>query len=260
MRRFLIAALLMLTSCGANTPTGTLTVFAAASLREAFTEIARAFEAATPGRTVTLNFAGSQQLAEQIAAGAPADVFASANDRQMTRVRDSGRIKADAPQTFARNRLVVIFPAANPGRVTTLTDLTRPGLKLVFADARVPVGEYSLTFLAKASADLTYGPAYSEAVRANVVSYEEDVRAVFAKVALGEADAGIVYSSDAQTDRAAQVGTLEIPDALNTIAGYPIAVLEDSPNRAAADAFVAFVLSPAGQAILAKYGFVSPVP
>jgi molybdate transport system substrate-binding protein len=237
--------------------TGQINVYAAASLRDAFTEIGKNFEAANPGTKVTFNFAGSQQLAEQIGFGAPADVFASANTRLMDAVVKTGRVDHTDPRTFVRNRLVVVYPTGNPGRLRALRDLARPGLTLVLANKTVPVGGYSLDFLNKATTKPEFGATFSQTVLANVASYEEDVRAVFNKVALGEADAGIVYRSDVVADEAQAVGTIDIPSDLNTIATYPIAALKDRPNRPLAQAFTRFVLSPAAQMELVKYGFVS---
>ena len=234
----------------------TLTVFAAASLTNAFAEIGRDFEASHPGVRVTFNFAGSQQLAQQLAQGAPGDVFASANQQQMNAAVDSGRIATDTVQTFVQNRLVVIFPEDNPADIGQLQDLTKPGLKLILAAAEVPVGQYSLDFLDKAGQDTAFGIDFKENVLANVVSYEENVRSVFTKVALGEADAGIVYSSDVVGAGSGRVGKLNIPDPLNTVAGYPIAAIDDSNQPDLVHAFIAFVLSPAGQQILSDYGFI----
>jgi molybdate transport system substrate-binding protein len=159
-------------------------------------------------------------------------------------------------RTFARNRLVVITPVDNPAGITTLQDLAKPDIHIVIAAAAVPVGAYSLDFLAKASASVDFGSAYSETVLSNVVSYEENVRSVLSKVLLGEADAGIVYTSDIFGESAGQVAQIDIPDELNTIAGYPIAPVADSANFELAQAFVEFVLSPEGQAVLAGYGFM----
>ncbi len=245
-------------------PTTTLTVFAAASLTEAFTEIGQNFSAANPGVEVIFNFAGSQQLAQQIGQGAPVDIFASANGTQMKVAIESGRIITGTQRTFAHNRLVVITPLDNPGGVTTLQDLGKPRLKIVFAGQAVPVGQYSLDFLERANVDGSLGTGYREAVIANVVSYEENVRAVLAKVTLGEADAGIVYTSDIRHEAgdstggaSEQVQRIDIPDPLNTIASYPIAPLDDSPLAEMAEAFIAYVLSPEGQQILVKYGFIA---
>jgi molybdate transport system substrate-binding protein len=257
----LLAALL--TACLPATPTpapalsGDLTVFAAASLTEAFTVLGQQFEAAHPGTRVVFSFGGSNTLAQQLGEGAPADVFASANRAQLQAVIDAGRIVSGTQQTFARNRLVVIFPADNPAGLASLADLAQPGLKLVLAAAEVPVGQYSLDFLAKAAQDAAFGPSFEVDVLANVVSYEPNVRAVLTKVALGEADAGIVYTSDVSGAGAEAVSQLAIPDALNTIASYPIASLADSAQPALAQAFIDFVLSAQGQAVLAEYGFIT---
>ena len=234
----------------------TLNVFTAASLTEAFTRIGQGFEAQHPGVAIVFNFAGSQQLAQQLAQGAPADVFASANPQQMSVAMDSGRIARDAPLNFARNRLVIIYPDENPARLRSLRDLAEPELRgrLVLAAPQVPVGEYSLDVLDKAAAQ--YGPAFKGNVLNNVGSYEENVKAVLTKVALGDAFAGIVYSSDVTGRDASRVGRIDIPDALNTIALYPIAAVADSPHPNVAAEFVRYVLSAAGQNILAEHGFI----
>lgn len=233
-----------------------LNVFAAASLIEAFNELGRQFEAAHSGVTVVFNFAASNQLAEQINQGAPADVFASANAAQMGAAIEGGRIVSGTQQTFVRNRLVVIYPTDNPAGLAGLQDLAKSGVRVIFAAKEVPVGQYSLDFLDKAAEDAALGRAFKDAVLANVVSYEENVRAVLSKVALGEADAGIVYTSDTSGDSAGEVGRIDIPDSLNTIATYPIAVVGDSENQELAQAFVELVLSPGGQDMLARFGFI----
>lgn len=233
-----------------------LTVFAAASLTEAFSEIGQSFSAEHPGVTVIFNFAGSQQLAQQLGQGAPADVFASANRMQMKVTIEAGRVVSGTEQTFVRNRLAVIYPTDNPAGITQLQDLTRPGVKVILAANEVPVGRYSLDFLNKAVTDTAFSPTYMDDVLTNVVSYEENVKAVFTKIALGEGDAGIVYTSDITGEGVDRVGRLDIPDNLNTIATYPIAVVSDSAHPTQAQAFVNYVLSPAGQAVLETYGFI----
>jgi molybdate transport system substrate-binding protein len=230
-----------------------LTVFAAASLTDAFTAIGQDFEAANPGVTVAFNFAGSNQLATQIGEGAPTDVFASANTAQMDAAVASGRIDADAPAIFATNRLVLVLPADNPAGIDELQDLAIPDTLLVLAAEEVPVGKYSLEFLDKAAADPAFDAGFREAVLGNVVSYEENVRSVLNKVALGEADAGIVYTSDLVGVEG--VASLAIPDAFNVLAEYPIAPLNDSAQGETAAAFVDAVLGAEGQSILAEYGF-----
>jgi molybdate transport system substrate-binding protein len=263
-----LAALLMLVACiptapppsSSLPPAGsnrtTLTVLAAASLTEPFKELALLFESANPGVSISFNFAGSQQLTQQLANGSPGDVFASANQKQMEVAGTAGRIEADRAQTFVQNRLVVIVPQDNPAGIDELQDLTIPGLKIILAGQEVPVGQYSLDFLEKASADLAFPPDYQAQVLQNVVSYEDNVKAVLTKVTLGEADAGIVYSSDISSNSSGQVQILEIPDHLNTIASYPIAIVSDSRHPVLAQAFIDLTLSEAGQQILEKHGFI----
>lgn len=241
---------------GEETPSGELIVFAAASLTDAFGEIAQNFATAYPGSTISYNFAGSQQLAQQLGQGAPADVFASANASQMGVAIEEGRVVSGTQHTFVRNQLVVIYPADNPAGVNTLHDLAKEDLKIVFAAPEVPVGNYTLQYLAKASASPDFTATYSETVLANVVSYEENVRSVLTKVQLGEADAGIVYSSDITPDAAEAVGKIDIPDELNVLASYPIAPVADAVNPELAQAFIAYVSGEEGQAVLAKYGFI----
>jgi len=231
----------------------TLTVFAAASLSNAFNQIGAAFSATNPGVIVVYNFAGSNQLATQIGEGAPVDVFASANRWQMDVAVESGRVDAAAPQVFVTNRLVVVVPADNPAGIDALDDLAAPGTLIVLAAEEVPAGQYALEFLDKAADDAAFPTGFNDAVLANVVSYEENVRSVLTKIALGEADAGIVYASDAISEPA--VTALDIPDALNVVAEYPIAALNNSARAGVAAAFVAFVLGPEGQGILGEYGF-----
>jgi molybdate transport system substrate-binding protein len=241
---------------GGTTP-GELTVFAAASLTESFKAIGEDFGRANGGIKVTFNFAGSPQLAQQLAQGALADVFASANQKQMDAVVDSGRVEKDTARTFARNRLVVVAPKDNPGRVAKLEDLSKPGLKLVLAAKEVPVGQYALEMLDKAEKQSGPGAGFRDAVLENVVSYEQDVKAVLAKVTLGEADAGVVYTSDIAREARDKVTRVDVPDAVNVIASYPIAVVKDGKQTDLARKFVEFVRSPAAQTVLVEYGFIS---
>ena len=259
----IVAAFAIVAACGApqpipagNTP-ATLTVYAAASLTQAFAELGDRFEAQHPGVEVVFNFAGSQQLAQQLAQGAPGDIFASADAAQMSVAIERGRVRPGAPRDFARNRLVVVYPRDNPAGLVALQDLAKPGLRgrLVIADAAVPAGAYTLAFLDKASADPRYGVHFKDAVLGNAGSHEENIRAVLSKVVLGEAFAGIVYESDAAS-QAGEVGRIEIPDVLNVLATYPIAPIADSAHPDLAQAFVDFVLSPGGQDVLAEHGFL----
>ena len=238
---------------------GQLTVFTAASLTEAFKEMGDNIEQANPGTKVTFNFAGSPTLRTQLAQGARADVFASADEPNIQGAQKEGTI-ASEPRLFVRNQLVAIVPAANPAQVMRLQDLAKPGVKLVLTNKEVPVGNYSRQALAKMSQDVAFGSEFATRVLANLVSEETNVKQVVAKVQLGEADAGIVYSSDVTPAVRGAVQVLAIPDAFNVIAHYPIAVVRDAPNAAGAHAFIDYVLSPAGQAILTKHGFLAVAP
>lgn len=236
-----------------------LVVFAAASLTDAFDQIGAAYEAENPDVAVLFNFGGSSTLAAQIVQGAPADVFASANNTQMQAAFDAGHI-VEPVQTFARNRLVLIVPADNPAQIEILGDLANPGIRLILAAPEVPVRTYTDTMLARMAEHDNYGEAFRTAVLSNLVSEEPNVRQVSAKVALGEADAGVVYLSDVTPDIAENVITLTIPDAFNTIATYPIAATADSRQAELAADFIRFVLSSAGQQILEDWGFVPVEP
>lgn len=252
----LVAACLPQTVPEADSAPRELTVLAAASLAESFGELGALFEAENPSVKVTFNFAGSQQLAQQLDQGAPADVFASASQKYMDAVIASGRVNQDQDAIFVTNRLVVIFPKENPAGLYELRDLARPGLKLNLADRAVPVGQYSFDFIEKASQDEQFGASFKEDVLKNVVSYENNVKAVVTKVVLGEADAGIVYVSDVTVDVAGELGSLVIPDAFNTVAEYSIAPVAAGQNSELARAFIELILSTEGQQMLARYGFI----
>lgn len=260
----LFFAALALSGCrNAESSEATISIFAAASLTETFTELGNQFQDAHPGASITFNFAGSQELAQQLAQGAPADVFASANQRQMERVVAAGRVDAQEVHIFAHNHLVVVLPSGNPGRINTLQDLARPGVQLLLADEAVPAGQYSREVLRKVTASGEYGAAYEQAVLNNVVSFEQNVRGVLTKISLGEADAGIVYVSDLHAHNSnadtTELLAVEIPARYNVDAAYSIALVGAGPNRSLAQSFVEFVTSPAGQSILADHGFI-PVP
>lgn len=236
--------------------TGEVLVFAAASLTEAFKEAGKAFEAKYPGTKVTFNFAASSALSTQINEAAAADVFASADTAQMKVVSDKSNTSAEA-KTFATNVPVIVVPKGKT-TVTKLADLAKPGVKLVLAGSEVPIGKYAREIFTKGSAATSGISAdFSDRVLANLQSNEANVRAVLAKVQLGEADAGIVYSTDAAV-AVNDVTVVEIDAAYNVVATYPIAPLRNGKNVAGGNAFVAFILSPDGQAILAKHGFGRP--
>lgn len=230
-----------------------ITVYAAASLRDALLELAPLLERGPSRARVRYNFAGSQQLALQLEQGARADLFASADRRWMARLEERG-LTAGPPTVFAHNRLVAIVPRANPARIRSLEDLGRPGVKLVLGAEAVPVGRYTLEMLRRLEASAGFPERYSEGVLANVVSQEENVTAVLAKVQLGEADAGIVYRSDVTPRVAPDVTVLEIPVQANVVASYPVAILSGARDPAAARAFVSLLLGPRGRQILARHG------
>jgi molybdate transport system substrate-binding protein len=257
-----LLSVLVVTTCGCTTSQTTqstkLTVFAAASLTSAFNETAQAFEANNSGVTVVFNYAGSNALATQIKQGANADVFASADQKNMKSVQDAGVMNNSSVNVFAQNKLALIVPKANPANITSLNDLANSGLKLVVANSSVPVGNYSLQMLSKASNNSSYRAGFNTSVLANVVSEETNVNDVVVKVALGQGDAGIVYVSDVPAAYKDKVTVIKIPDSVNVIAQYPIGVLSGSQNAQQAQSWISYVTSPAGQAILQKYGFIIP--
>ena len=262
MRRplFLIA-LFVLASCGKTPPAAqpqtqtTLNLFAAASLTESFADIGKKFEAENPGVTVQFNFAGSQDLRAQLENGAKADLFASANEKEMDTAKTKSLVDPATIHDFAHNRLVVIYPKNNPAKIATLSDLAKPDVKIDLADVSVPVGKYAMQMLDKMAKDPAYGPNYQKQFLANVVSHEENVKAVLTKVRLGEVDAGVVYVTDVTPDAAKDVATLDVPDPFNQVASYPIAILAKSAQPDLAGKFENLVLSTEGQAILTGYNF-----
>lgn len=255
-----ITAILLLAACipavdPAPRPNRTeLVVFAAASLTKPFNEIGRLFEEENPALKVTFSFGGSQQLRSQLDQGARADLFAPASLREMEKARLANLV--DDYHVFAHNELTVILPKGSGKKVARLQDLAKPGLKLDVANRDVPVGSYTLAALDKMSADPSFGPDFKRLVLANVKSEEDSVRKVVAKVLLGEADAGIVYSSDISRDVRPGVETIAIPSQFNVVADYPIALVRDSRHPAEARALMDFVLSAKGQSVLASRGFI----
>jgi molybdate transport system substrate-binding protein len=224
--------------------TGTLQVFAAASLTDAFGEVGDAFMEANPDVTVQFNFAGSSALATQIQEAAPADVFASADENNMQKVVDSGDVTAE-PQIFATNVLEIVVPAGNPGAVDGLDDFANPDLLIGLCAEEVPCGRFGRQALTNAG------------VTPSIDTNEPDVRSLLTKVEAGELDAGIVYVTDVQSAGDSVEG-VEIPDDVNVVATYPIASVAAAANPDAAEAFVEFVMSSDGQDILATYGFGAP--
>lgn len=235
-----------------------LTVFAASSLTDAFKEIGQAFEA-EQGTSVMLNFGASSQLRTQLQQGASADVFASADQTQMNDARGDGSIAGpDVP--FARNRLVVIVPKDNPAQIMSAADLARPGVKLVTAAPEVPIGVYTQSMFDMMSAVDVFGSGFKDRANANIVSREPNVRQIVAKVLLGEADAAVVYLSDITPTSAPDLMTIRIPDDLNILVSYPIALVTNGPQPEPGQAFIDMVTGPSGQRILQKWGFTTVGP
>lgn len=250
-----VFVLMALTACNFNTGTSNgnnreLVIFAAASLTDAMTEMAERYEGQNPDTKLLLNFASSSQLAAQLREGVPADVFASANENQMQLAIRHDRVDPADMRMFVANKLTIVVPVGNPARIDALEDLGNPGVTLLLAVEGVPVREYADQIIRNLPALL------QSQIYANLVSEESSVRQVATKIALGEADAGIVYASDITADIADRVEQVEIPVSMNILASYPIAVIDDSQQKALANEFIEFVLSEFGQSILVKWGFV----
>ncbi|GAB2730902.1 molybdate ABC transporter substrate-binding protein [Kitasatospora kifunensis] len=223
---------------------GTVNVFAAASLQDTFTELGKKFEAAHPGTTVKFNFGGSSALAQSIVSGAPADVFAAASPATMKTVSDA-KDNASDPKVFVRNTLEIAVPKGNPKHISSLKDLTAPGVKVALCAQQVPCGAAALTALKAANLNLT------------PVSLEQDVKSALTKVELGEVDASVVYQTDVKA-AGGKVDGVGFPEAAKAINDYPIADLAKAPNAAGAKAFVQYVESPEGIAVLTAAGFQTP--
>jgi molybdate transport system substrate-binding protein len=245
---FIPVALLSACSSGGSSNEQTLTVLGAASLTDAFQAIGTAFERAHDGVRVRFSFGPSDGLAQQIQQGARADVFASASATWMDAVAERPGISGRSE--FARNRLTLVVPVSNPAGIGKLDDLTRPGVKLVLAAEGVPAGDYARRILENAG--------IAGRALANVVSNEIDVKGVLAKVASGDADAGVVYTTDLTPDVAGRVEPVAIPDSVNVVATYPIAVVDGASDPGLARTFVRYVLGP-GQGTLRRAGFL-PAP
>ena len=258
-RRLVVGVILVgLAAVGCNASANsashmTLTVLAASSLKNVFPTIGDQFTAAHPDVGVSFSFAGTDALTAQIEQGAPADVFAGASKKYGDELSSKGLIDAFSP--FCTNSLVLVVPPSNPAGIQTLTDLTKPGLKLVIGSETVPVGAYTRTVLTNLNA--VYGSGFSDQVLANVVSNEDNVEGVLTKVESGEADAGFVYVTDSKAAGSA-VATIVLPAGAQAVATYPIGVVKSSAHAADAQAFVAFVLGPTGQGLLADAGFGPP--
>lgn len=228
-----------------------VTIFAAASLTHAFQAVGDEFAQAEPGHPVRFSFAASSALRSQIELGAAADLFASADYEQMRPLVASKLV--ETPRTFARNRLTLIIPKANPAGISSPQDLAKPGLRLVTTSEQVPIGRYTRTLFANLARLPGYPADYPTRVSRNFVSREPNVRSVLTKTELAEADAAVVYETDARASR--RVKSIPIPGEANVVAEYPIAVVRSARNRAGAEAFARFLQSGQGQAVLQRFGF-----
>jgi molybdate transport system substrate-binding protein len=250
----LIAVLVLASSAGFAKEPKELTVFAAASLTGAFGEIGQMYENETNIRVV-FNFDGSQALRTQIENGAYADLFASANKKQMNALKNDGLMNNSSVVIFTKNKLSLIVPKDNPAKISNLSDLAKPGLKIVMGTKDVPVGDYALQIISNLCNNSSYGPNFKTKVLANVISQETNVNYVVTKVALGEADVGFAYVSDITENLASKVDKIDIPAEYNIIAEYPLGILLESKYPAESREFMNLVMSDEGKAVLEKYGF-----
>lgn len=247
-------------SCGQSTSPGssdtvTLTVLGAASLTKALPEVGRLYTAAHHEVRFGFTFGGSDALAVDIEQGAPADLFAGASTKYAIQLAGEGLVETPTP--FATNALVVIVPRSDPGGISTLHDLTRPGIKLVIGAEAVPVGSYTRAVLANLSRDPSYGAGFAGKVLMNVVSNEDSVTGVLTKVELGEADAGFVYVTDAE-GAGSSVRAVTLPQSAQAVAVYPVTPVKASRHLAQAEAFARFLLGTQAQAVLQRAGFGPP--
>ena len=242
-------------SPGRTATDATLTIYAASSLKGAIEAVRDAYRAAAPGATLTIATDASSTLRTQIEQGAPADVFLSADEANPTKLVGAG-LTDGAAVDFAGNRLVVIVPTANRAGITTPADLADPGIKIIAAGADVPIATYAAQVVANLADSAGYPADFATAYGANVVTKEENVKAVVAKVELGEGDAAIVYTTDATAST--KVTAIDIPPTANVVARYAGVVLKASARVDAAHAFLAWLTGPGGQAVLARFGFLPP--
>ena len=246
--------IVLATSAGVAEQPKELTVFCAASLTGAFGEIGQMYKNET-NISVVFNFDGSQVLRTQIENGAYADSFVSANKKQMNMLKNEGFTNNRSITIFTKTKPEIIVPNDNPAKIQNISDLAKPGLKIVIGTKDVPIGDYTLQILVKLANDSAFGPGFTKKVIANVVSNETNVNYITSKVALGEADAGIAYKSDVTKDLAAKITKIEIPDKYNVIAEYLMGILKQSKYPVQTLEFMNLVKSDKGMAILEKYGF-----
>ncbi|WP_440949024.1 molybdate ABC transporter substrate-binding protein [Methanosphaerula subterraneus] len=245
------------TTSSSENASSELKVAAAASLTGVLTELASWYEAANPGTKIVLNFDGSQALATQIKEGANQDLFISADTKQMDLLKGAGFIENSSVTVVTRNKLAILVPAENPGKIEGLTDLARPGVRLVLGTEEVPFGRYTRQMLNNTAKNSTYGSAFGSAVLKNAISMETAVTYVTSKLTLGEADAGIAYASDLTRNDRQTIRLIPIQDDVNVIATYPAGILKESSRQQQAAAFLAYITSPEGAAAFESYGFAA---
>jgi len=237
-------------------PPAALTVFAASSLKGAVEKAKLAYEAANPGTTLTFSLDSSAALETQIEEGAPVDVFLSADTTNPKKLVDKALVDG-RPFTFAGNKLTIIVPTANPAAIESPMDLAKPGVKVIAAGDAVPITKYAIQLVDNLAGQSGYPPDFAARYMANIVSREDNVKAVVAKIELGEGDAGIVYVTDARATT--KVTSIDVvPDSANVRATYAGVVLLASRNTVAAQAFLTWLPGPQGQAILGEFGFLPP--
>jgi molybdate transport system substrate-binding protein len=242
-------------SAAGSAAPGSLTIYGAASLKGVLDKVKTPYEAATAGTTLTISIDSSATLETQIEQGAPADVFLSADTTNPKKLVDAG-LAAGAAVTFAGNKLTIIVPTANPAGIKTPADLARTGVKVIAAGDAVPITKYATQLVGNLATQAGYSADFMARYTANVASKEDNVKAIVAKIELGEGDAGIVYVTDAKAST--KVTTVDVPAAANVPATYAGVVVKASRNAAAAQAFLTWFAGPAGQAILAGFGFLPP--
>lgn len=255
-RRILpLLALTALMLCASAQEPESLIVFCGAGLTGAFNEIGQLYEK-TSNVSVDFNFDGVPALRAQIEQGAYADVIVSANLKHMDALKSEGYIDNNTVEIFAGNKVAVIVPNDNPANIVNLTDLSKPGVKILMGTKDLPAGDYALQVLDRLAADSKYGQAYKDAVMANVVSEETTVNRIVSKVALGEADAGFAFISDVSPQMVGKVTRIVVPDEYNVVGKFPLGALLQSRYPEEAQSFIDLVMSEEGQAILDKYGFI----
>lgn len=242
-------------AAGSPAAAASLTIYGAASLKGALDKVKAAYETANPGTTLTISTDSSSALETQVEQGAPADVFLSADTTNPKKLVDKG-MAAGAAVSFAGNKLTIVVPSANPAGIATPADLAREGVKVIAAGDAVPITKYATQLVANLAKESGYPADFVAAYTANIASKEDNVKAVIAKIELGEGDAGIVYVTDAKAST--KVATVDVPDSANVPATYAGVVVKASANTASAQAFLDWVAGPDGQAILAGFGFMPP--